>query len=97
MMKHLTINPAVGTARSSVSQYPTSRLRYITYHIARNGMTELQTCHRLRQVSGYAYFETIPCHLNFWVVITASDKAPVNCSFILLYQAGWRAINLKGL
>ena len=53
----------------SVSQYPTSRLRYAGYQSIKNGITEFTTCHRLRQVSGYAYLETTDCHLIFPILI----------------------------
>ena len=37
MIKVRVMNPAAGMANRSVSQYPTSRLRYMAYHISRNG------------------------------------------------------------
>src|SRR6185436_7996433 len=69
MMNKRTMNPAAGTARISVNQYPIARLRYIKYHITMKGINELSTCQTLRHVSGYAYFATTACHLNFSVFI----------------------------
>src|SRR6266545_3504958 len=83
MINSLVINPAVGTARSKVSQYPTARLRYMMYHMSMKGITELKTCQTLRHVSGYAYFDTIPCHLNFSVLIGTSNV----WTSILLYPS----------
>src|SRR5215216_4053832 len=92
MINILVMNPAVGTARINVSQYPISRLRNMMYHSSMNGMTELNTCQTLRHVSGYAYFETIPCHLNFSVLIGTSD----GWFSILLYLATEITTNLQG-
>jgi len=59
------MNPAAGMVNKNVNQYPISRLRYARYHNTKNGMTELNTCHKLRHVSGWAYCETMLCHFIF--------------------------------
>src|SRR6266545_2887946 len=92
MIKHRTMKPPVGTARSRVSQYPIARLRYMRYHSTMNGTTELKICHTLRHVSGYAYLETIPCHLNFSLLIGTSD----GWTLILLYRSVEIKVNLRG-
>ena len=50
-------------------------------------------CQTLRHVSGYAYLETIPCHLNFSLLITSSN----GWMLILLYPAIAVEVNLRGI
>ena len=80
------MNPAVGTARINVSQYPIAMLRYMMYHSSMNGITELNTCQALRHVSGKAYFETIPCHLNFSLDILT----PIYILLFYFIQQSWK-------
>jgi len=87
-MNSLTMNPAVGTARMSVNQYPISRLRTIKYHPTINGTSEFATCHKLRHVSGNAYFETIPCHLNFSVAIAPPFESVRHCTLFINSEKG---------
>src|SRR3990172_7374165 len=92
MMKMRIRNPDVGIASARVSQYDTSRLRYIKYHSARKGAMLFTICHRLRCSSGFWYLATNSCQATdgtalFW----AEGKGIVN----LLWTGGGRSRRVR--
>ena len=65
-MKARIRNPAANTDKPSVIQYETSIARIIKYHNTKYGISVFATCHKLRRISGLAYFAsgsgTIPSY-----------------------------------
>src|SRR5688572_7377407 len=55
IMNMRIMNPAVGNAMRTVSQYPTSRLRSASHQKKRNGMTDVRSWPTLRRVSAPTY------------------------------------------
>src|SRR5436190_13382128 len=64
MMKMRIKKPAATTAKASVSQYETSRLRYMRYHRMRYGPNEVMIWETLRPTTETWYGATIFCQDN---------------------------------
>ena len=76
-MKSRTRNPAVGTAKKSVSQYDQEVLRYIRYQSPQNGSSELMICQLLLSESA--------C-LNRAKTVGRYPGSMTSCAVSFLYQ-----------
>src|SRR6185295_12470509 len=89
MMKMRIRNPAVSTPNASVSQYDTSRLRYMRYHRMRYGPNEVMICETLRRTSETWYGATIFCQDNLRV--SGAERSTVELFTCLLLD--WAQIH----
>src|SRR5436305_14062507 len=90
-MNTRTRNPAVGTAKASVSRYDTSSDRYITTDSARYGTTEVARSRRLRSRRGRAYGASTSCHdATSWTVGAAANELTYS-SLLSTHSILWSA------
>src|SRR5215204_696879 len=80
MMKARIRKPAAKTDRANVIQYETSTLRIIRYHSTKYGISVFATCHKLRRISGLAYFATIVCQRT-----CSASVGPFELLFMFFY------------